>query len=42
VAPGAYHLIACANDDSHPVAETSAVNNCLASAETFTVGVTAG
>lgn len=42
VAPGAYHLIACANDDSNPVAETSAVNNCLSSADTFTVGVTAG
>jgi CARDB len=41
VAPGAYHLIACANDD-HPVAEASADNNCLSSAQTFTIGVTAG
>jgi hypothetical protein len=41
VAPGAYHLIACAND-SHPVPETSAANNCFSPPETFTIGVTAG
>jgi len=41
VAPGAYHLIACANED-HPVPETSAGDNCLASPQTFTIGVTAG
>jgi hypothetical protein len=41
VAPGAYHLIACANDD-HRVAEASADNNCLSSAQTFTIGVTTG
>src|SRR6185312_6148792 len=38
VAPGAYHLIACANED-HPVPETSAGDNCLASPQTFTIGV---
>ncbi len=41
VAPGTYHLIACAND-SHPVSETSATNNCFSPPETFTIGVTAG
>lgn len=41
VAPPMYHLIACANDDQH-VPETSADNNCLSSAQTFTVGGTAG
>jgi hypothetical protein len=41
VAPGAYHLIACAND-SHPVPETSATNNCFSPPETFIIGVTAG
>ena len=41
VAPGAYHLIACAND-GHPVPETTAVDNCFSPAETFTIGVTAG
>jgi hypothetical protein len=39
VAAGAYHLIACANVDN-PVAEASADNNCLSSAQTFTIGVT--
>jgi hypothetical protein len=41
VAAGAYHLIACANDD-HPIPETTARDNCLSSAQTFTIGVTAG
>jgi hypothetical protein len=41
VAPGAYHLIACAND-GHAVAETTATNNCFSPTETFTIGVTAG
>jgi hypothetical protein len=41
VAPGAYHLIACANE-VHPVPETAAANNCFASPQTFTIGVTAG
>jgi CARDB len=41
VAPGAYHLVACAND-SHPVPETTAADNCFSPPETFTVGVTAG
>ena len=41
VAAGAYHLIACAND-SHPVPETTTGDNCFASAQTFTIGVTAG
>ena len=41
VAPGAYDLIACAND-SHPVPETSAANNCFSPPQTFTIGVTAG
>ncbi|MGZ6672789.1 MAG: CARDB domain-containing protein [Solirubrobacteraceae bacterium] len=41
VAPGTYHLIACAND-SHPVPDTSATNNCFSPPQTFTIGVTAG
>jgi hypothetical protein len=41
VAPGTYHLIACANDE-HPVPETSAADNCFSPAQTFTIGVTAG
>jgi hypothetical protein len=39
VAPGAYHLIACANDPNS-VEEASADNNCLSSAQTVTIGVT--
>jgi CARDB protein len=41
VAPGAYHLVACAND-GHPVPETTAGDNCFSPPETFTIGVTAG
>jgi hypothetical protein len=41
VAPGAYRLIACAND-GHPVPETTAGNNCFSPPQTFTIGVTAG
>lgn len=41
VAPGLYHLVACAND-GHPVPETAAGDNCFSPPETFTIGVTAG